>query len=183
MAVNLSSSETVRPALEARSRAGEQFVAGIEALLLTVWLGAMIFFSFAVAPTVFAVLPTRELAGQVVNSLIGKIEWIGLLGGPLLLLLQLFAWPKRESEAKARVVRAILLVVMTLLAAASRFWVSAKLRGLRAQIGGPIDDIPLTDALRVEFNALHGVSVSLMGAAMLAGIIVIFLTVRIWLKR
>src|SRR5689334_14960934 len=162
MAVNISSSETVKPALEARPRAGEQVVACIEAALLTVWLGAMIFFSFAIAPTVFAVLPTRELAGQVVNSLIGKLEWIGLICGPLLLLLQFSAWPKRETEAKARVVRAILLGMMTLLVAASRFWVSAKLRALRAQIGGPIDDIPLTDALRVEFNALHGVSVSLM---------------------
>jgi len=183
MAVNISGSETVKPALEVRSRGGEQFVAGIEALLLTIWLGAMIFFSFAVAPTAFAVLPTRELAGQVVSSLIGKLELIGLICGPLLLLLQLFAWPRRETEAKARVLRVILLVVMTLLVAASRFWVSAKLHGLRAQIGGPIDDIPLTDALRVEFNALHGVSVSLMGATMLAGLVVIFLTVRIWLKR
>jgi Domain of unknown function (DUF4149) len=183
MAVNLTNSETVKPALEARSGAGEQLVAFIEALLLTVWLGAMIFFSFAIAPTVFAVLPTRELAGQVVSSLIGKLELIGLICGPLLLLLQLFAWPKREAEAKMRVVRAILLIVMTLLVAASRFWVSAKLHALRAQIGGPIDDIPVTDALRVEFNALHGVSVSLMGATMLAGIVVIFLTVRLWLKR
>jgi hypothetical protein len=179
----MTSPETVKPALEARPGAGGQFVACAEALLLTLWLGAMIFFSFAVAPSAFAVLPTRELAGQVVNSLIGKIEWIGLVCGPLLLLLQLFAWPKRDDEAKARVARAILLAAMTLLAAASRFWVSAKLRGLRAQIGGPIDDLPLTDALRVEFNALHGVSVSLMGAAMLAGVVVIFLTVRVWLKR
>src|SRR5205085_7802922 len=144
---------------------------------------SMLFFAFAVAPTVFAVLPTRELAGQVVNSLIGKIEWVGLVCGPLLLLSQLFAWPRREAEAKARVVRIILLALMTLLVAASRFWVSAKMHALRAQIGGPIDDIPVTDALRVEFNALHGVSVSLMGATMLAGFAVIFLTVRLWLKR
>lgn len=183
MTVNLTNSETVKPALEARSGAGEQLVAFIEALLLTVWLSAMIFFSFAIAPTVFAVLPTRELAGQVVSNLIGKLELIGLICGPLLLLLQLFAWPKREAEAKTRVVRAILLIVMTLLVAASRFWVSAKMHALRAQIGGPIDDIPVTDALRVEFNALHGVSVSLMGATLLAGIVVIFLTVRLWLKR
>jgi hypothetical protein len=183
MAVNLTDSETVKPALEARSGAGEQFVAFIEALLLTAWLGAMIFFSFAIAPTVFAVLPSRELAGQVVNRLVDKLELIGLICGPSLLLLQLCAWPKREAEAKARAVRAILLIVMTLLVAASRFWVSAKMHALRAQIGGPIDDIPVTDALRVEFNALHGVSVSLMGATMLAGIVVIFLTVRLWLKR
>jgi Domain of unknown function (DUF4149) len=183
MAVNIKSPESAKLALEASSGASGQFIAFVEALLLTLWLGAMFFFSFAVAPTVFAVLPTRELAGQVVNSLIGKLELIGLICGPLLLLSQLAAWPKRAPEAKARVLRVILLVLMTLLVAASRFWVSAKMHALRAQIGSPIDDIPVTDPQRVEFNALHGVSVSLMGATMLAGLVVIFLTVRLWRKR
>ena len=67
--------------------------------------------------------------------------------------------------------------------AASRFWVSAKLHALRAQLNGPIDDLPVTDPLRVEFSALHGVSVSLMGATLLAGVVVILITVRLWLKR
>ena len=183
MSVNVKSDGSVKPALEASSRAGGQLVAYAEALLLMLWLGAMLFFSFAVAPTAFAVLPTRELAGQVVSSLIGKLELIGLVCGPLLLLSQFAAWPRRQAAAKARVLRAILLVLMTLLVAASRFWVSAKLHALRAQIGGPIDDVPMTDTLRVEFNALHGVSVSLMTATMLAGLVVIFLTVYLWRKR
>jgi hypothetical protein len=183
MAANVTNSETAKPALRANLRAGEQLVASVEALLLTVWLGGMIFFSLATAPTVFAVLPTRELAGQVVNSLIGKLEWIGLVCGPLLLLSQGFAWPKRDTEAKSRVLRMVMLGLMTLLVMASRFWVSAKMHLLRAQIGGPIDDIPITDPLRVEFNALHGVSVSLLGATLLAGLVVLFLSVRLWLKR
>jgi hypothetical protein len=183
MSVDLTQPETTEAALKAEPSAGQQFVAFTEALVLVVWLGGMIFFSSAVAQSAFGVLPTRELAGQVVSSLIGKLEWIGLICGPLLLLLQIFAWPKREAEAKTRAVRAILLVVMTFLVVASHFWVSAKIHALRAQIGGPIDDIPVTDPLRVEFNALHGVSVSFMGATLFAGLVVIFLTVRTWLKR
>jgi hypothetical protein len=183
MAANVANSETAKPAPEASPTASEQIIAGLEALLLTVWLGAMIFFSFAVAPTVFAVLPTRELAGQVVNSLIVRIELIGLVCGPLLLLSHLVLWPKRPAEAKARVVRVILLVLMTLLVVASRFWVSAKMHALRSQLTGPIDNLPVTDPLRVEFSALHGVSVSLLGATMLAGIVVILITVHLWLKR
>lgn len=183
MAANVANSETAKPAMGTGLRAGEQLIASVEALLLTIWLGGMIFFSFAVAPTVFAVLPTRELAGQVVNGLIGKVEWIGLVCGPLLLLSQRFAWPKRDAEAKSRVLRIIMLGLMTLLVAASRFYVSAKMHALRAQINGPIDDIPITDPLRVEFNALHGLSVGLMGAALIAGVVVLFLSVRLWLKR
>src|SRR5689334_1255832 len=175
MSVNIKNAESVKPALKASSRAGGHFVAYAEALLLTIWLGAMIFFSLAVAPTAFAVLPTRELAGQVVSSLIGKLEWIGLICGPLLLLSQLFIWPKRDTEAKSRIVRIIMLALMTLLVAGSRFYVSAKIHALRAQISGAIDSLPLSDPLRGEFNALHGLSVSLMGATMLIGFIVLFL--------
>ena len=183
MAATSTNAGGVKTATAATTGAWQQVVAWLESIALVVWLGGMIFFSFAVAPGAFSVLPTRELAGRVVNNLIGKLELVGLVCGPLLLLLQATAWPKRESEAKSRILRAILLAVMTILIAGSRFWVSPKISALRAEIGVPIDEIPLTDALRVQFNALHGVSVSLMAATMIGGFAVLLLTVRIWLKR
>ncbi|MFB3127344.1 MAG: DUF4149 domain-containing protein, partial [Candidatus Acidiferrales bacterium] len=36
----------------------------VETLALGLWLGSMVFLSFVVAPAAFAVLPSRELAGQ-----------------------------------------------------------------------------------------------------------------------
>ena len=182
MAVDVAQSETLKPAVAAAST-GQQVMAFIEALLLAVWLGGMIFFSFAVAPSAFAVLPTRELAGAVVTSAIGKLEILGLVIGPLLILMQFFGWQSRNISEKTKVVRVLLLVIMVVAMAASRFWVSTKMVALRAQMGGLIDSTPTTDPLRVEFNALHGYSVGLMGTAMLGGLIVLFLTVRSWLKR
>src|SRR6185369_14593650 len=99
MAVNVAKSETVKPALEAGFGAGQQIIAFIEALLVAVWLGSMIFFSFAVAPSAFAVLPTRELAGAMVTSAIGKVEMLGLIIGPLLLIFQLTTWRSRPATA------------------------------------------------------------------------------------
>ena len=183
MAVNVAKSETAKPALGATFGAGQQTVAFVEVLLLAVWLGSMIFFSFAVAPSAFAVLPSREMAGAVVTSTIGKLEILGLIIGPLLLLIQLTSWRSRAASAKITTLRAILLLMMTASAAASRFWVSAKLVSLRQAMGGVIDDVAVTDPLRIEFNALHGYSVGLMSVAMLAGLVVLFLTVRSWLKR
>lgn len=183
MAVNVAKPETVKPAPEAGFGVGQQVVAFTEALMLAVWLGSMVFFSFAVAPSAFAVLPTRELAGAIVTSTIGKVEMLGLIIGPLLFILQLTAWRPRAASAKTRVLRALLLLMMIAAAAASRFWVSAKLVSLRQAMGGMIDNIPVTDPLRIEFNALHGYSVGLMGACMLAGFVVLFLTVHSWLKR
>ena len=179
MAANVARTETAKPA----PGAGQQAVAFIEALLLAVWIGSMIFFSFAVAPSAFAVLPSREMAGALVTSTIGKVEILGLVIGPLLLLIQFSAWRSREAGAKVTTLRAMLLLMMTAAAAASRFWVSAKLVSLRHAMGGVIDDVAVTDPLRVEFNALHGYSVGLMSAAMLAGFAVLFLTLRSWLKR
>ena len=72
-----------------RITTGVAIPAFLEVLLLGVWLGSMIFFSFVVAPRAFAILPTRYLAGQLVSSALSRLEIIGLIAGPLLILLRL----------------------------------------------------------------------------------------------
>lgn len=183
MAVSTARTEVVEQAPEAGYTAGQQAIAFAEALLVSAWLGSMLFFSFAVAPSAFAVLPTRELAGKVVTSAISKIELMGLVIGPLLILIQLSAWRVQRAMTGAKSLRLILLCVMIAMAALSHFWVSAKMVSLRLAMGGLIDDVPATDPLRVEFNDLHRFSVWFMGTAMLAGLAVLFLTVRSWLRR
>lgn len=173
----------MKQAPEANPTLGRQVVAFIEALLISVWIGSMIFFSFALAPSAFAVLPSREMAGKIVTSAISKVELLGLIIGPLLILIQLATWRMWHVSGASKVLRLVLLCVMIAMAALSRFWVSAKMVSLRLAMGGMIDDIPATDPLRVEFNGLHQYSVAFMGAAMLAGFVVLFLTVRSWLKR
>ncbi len=161
---------------------GRQITSFIEALLLAVWIGSMIFFSFAVAPTAFAVLNDRELAGRIVTATISRVEWIGLIAGPLLLLIQATTWRGVAPGGAAKVIRGLLLVLMTAMAALSKFWVSAKMASLRVQMGG-IENVPVDNPLRVEFNFLHQFSTSAMAVALLAGFAVLFLTVRSWLKR
>ncbi len=161
---------------------GVQLLAFAETLLIALWLGGMVFFSFAVAPSAFSALPSRHLAGMIVNSTLGKIEIIGLAIGSLLLLIQAASWRARSGEGRSRIIRLSLIGVMIACSALSRFWVSAALREIRNRIGN-IDELSLTDPLRVEFNDLHQYSVALMGAAMAAGVAVLFLSVRSWLRR
>ena len=52
------------------------FVRFLMLLSLVVWIGGLIFFAFVLAPTVFAVLPTRQLAGNVVNRSLGILHWM-----------------------------------------------------------------------------------------------------------
>src|SRR5215208_6040383 len=99
MAVSAAPPETLKQAPEAVSTPGQRIIAFIETLLLSVWLGSMIFFSFALAPSAFAVLPTRELAGKIVTSAISKVELLGLIIGPVLILIQLATWRARRVTA------------------------------------------------------------------------------------
>ena len=181
------SSRTTLPAVEvapeARFGAAQQLTAYIEVLLLGVWLGAMIFFSFAVAPGAFSVLPTREMAGVMVTSTIGKIEILGLIIGPLLILIHAANWRSRHASVAIKALQSVLILLMVASAGLSRFWVSPVMVALRAAMGGHIDDVAVTDPMRVQFNDLHRYSVALMSAAIIAGLVVLFLTVRSWLKR
>lgn len=180
MAVSTVKPEMAKPA--AGAGFGVQALAFAETLLLALWLGGMVFFSFAVAPSAFSALPSRHLAGMIVNSTLGKIEIIGLAIGSMLLLVQAAAWRARSNEGRSRIIRLSLIAVMIACAALSRFWISTALREIRGRIGN-IDELPLTDPLRVQFNDLHQYSVALMGAAMAAGIVVLFLSVKSWLRR
>jgi len=182
MATEVTSPASVAPVPAARLGAGRHVAAFIEVLLLGVWLGAMMFFSFAVAPSAFAVLPTREMAGVMVTSSIGKLEVLGMVFGILLLLMRAANWRQRASSGAVKILHALLLLVMIGSAALSRFWISPAMVSLRAQMGGRIDDVAISDPLRAQFNDLHQYSVGLMSAAMISGLVVLFLTVRSWLK-
>jgi hypothetical protein len=152
-------------------------LAYIEIFLLGAWVGAMLFFSFAVAPSAFSALPSRHLAGLLVTSSIAKLELLGLIIGPLLILLCAIG---SKDYARAR---SALILIMTASAALSRLAVTPRMTKLRASMGGIIDNVPASDPLRIEFNKLHDYSVALMSIAILSGLVAFYLTVHSWIKR
>jgi hypothetical protein len=87
-------------------------------------------------------------------------------------------WRRSDSSKTTKIVRPLLILVMVAAAALSHFWISPAMVSLRASMGVPIDEVPLNDPVRVWFNNLHQYSVALMGTAMIAGLVVLFLTVR-----
>lgn len=183
MAAGLTTSTDLEMNAGARLGFAQQIAAFVEVLLLGAWLGSMMFFSFAVAPSAFAVLPTREMAGVMVTSSIGKIEVVGLLIGSVLILIHAARWRTRPPSRAVKTLQAALLILMIASAGLSRFWISPAMVSLRAAMGGHIDDVASTDPLRIQFNDLHQYSVGLMSVAMISGLVVLFLTVRSWLNR
>src|ERR1035438_2429081 len=63
------------------SEVAMSFVRYLMLLSLVIWIGGLIFFAFVLAPTVFAVLPTRQLAGNVVNRSLGIMHWMAISCG------------------------------------------------------------------------------------------------------
>ena len=150
-----------------------KFVAYGRTFLIGLWLGAALFFSFAVAPSAFAVLPLRELAGAVVNRTLAIINLSGFVVG-LILLASSYAARQNVSRVKLWIEHGLLLL-LTAACAFGQFVIAARLHNLREQIGRPIDEIALDDPLRVAFNDLHGYSVTILSAAMLSAVVIFFL--------
>ncbi|MGQ9896832.1 MAG: DUF4149 domain-containing protein [Acidobacteriota bacterium] len=150
-------------------------------LVLALWLGAMVFFSAAVAPSAFGVLPTRYLAGTLVNSVLGKLEWWGLVCGVLLIAIQT-ALVIRAAKLRAWAGRLAvgLPVLMTLVVGLSKFVVSAKLAAIRMALGSGLEKLPLDDPMRVTFAAWHQYSVWLMGFNILAAVVLVVVH-HVWL--
>ena len=144
-------------------------------LLLGVWLGAAIFFSAAVAPSVFAVLRSaglanaNTLAGSVVNRLLTIINQGGFEIALFVLVISYFIL--RTRKRLARFAGMISLAIMAIMTGLGHWVIGARLAALRAAMQLPIDQIALPDPRRIEFDRLHQYSVAALGVAMIAGLI------------
>lgn len=142
-------------------------------LLVALWLGAAIFFASAVAPSAFGVLPSRELAGAVVNRTLAIVNYGGFIIG-LFLIISSYVSRAGVNRVKLWLEQGVLLI-MTAACAFGQFVISARLAQLRQQIGRPIDEIAESDPLRIAFNDLHGYSVTVLAVAMISALVAFFL--------
>lgn len=141
----------------------------IRLVLLGLWIGAMSFFSFFVAPGAFAVLPSHQ-AGAIVSRTLAGLEIFGLALGVIILIIALAA---PSPRGKAKFFESITLVLMIVAMAISRFTVSARLHDIRARLGEALATLPPTDPTRATFDMLHQVSVGLMSFNLIAALVLV----------
>lgn len=145
----------------------------IRIALLSCWLGVAAFFSFVIAPTVFRVLPTQHLAGQVVSRSLSVAEIIGIVIGATLLLILLFS---RGRKTNRFLFELIVTAIMTAAMVTSRL-VSGWMHSLRVQAGEGLYALPVSDPVRAGFDQLHKYSVGLMSVAMLGALVLIVMLI------
>ncbi len=146
-------------------------------LSLVVWIGGLVFFAFILAPTVFSVLPTRHLAGQVVTRALAALHWAGMVSGIVFAVTSMAYARATAGTPQALAVRHLLVYAMLLLTVVSQFGVTPRMHALRSAMG-EIDNVPPDNPARVQFNALHAWSTRLEGTVLLLGLVTLYLTAR-----
>jgi hypothetical protein len=144
-------------------------------LSLIVWLGGLIFFAFVLAPTVFSVLPTRHLAGNVVARSLSSLHWIGIISGIVFLASSMTYSQLSKGTPRLFAARHVLIALMLVLTLISQFNIMPRMDVLRASIG-EIDSVPIDNPVRMQFDALHVWSTRVEGGVLLLGLVVVYLT-------
>jgi hypothetical protein len=152
-------------------------------LSLVVWLGGLIFFASVLAPTVFSpgLLPTRHMAGAIVGRSLDRLHYMAIVSGIIFLIASMLCNRINAGNARPLAARHVLIVLMLLLTVISQFAISPKMHAIRAEIGvidGGIDNVPLDNPLRTEFDRLHVWSEKFEEAVLLLGLVALYTTAQ-----
>ena len=115
-----------------------------ERLLLTFWAGSLWTVGYVVAPTLFAVLDDRQLAGMLAGRLFEIVAYSGVFCGVLLLIGQV-------ARSGWKGWRVYVLLSMLVLTVVGQFMLQPRMAALKSQGGAAAD----------RFAMLHGVSSTL----------------------
>jgi hypothetical protein len=150
-----------------------KIIGDLRSLLLALWLGAACFFSFAVAPSAFGILPSADLAGSLVSRTLMIVNLSGIIIGAFLLLSSFL--PSRSANNILVWIERLLLLIMTLGTVIGQFVIALWMSQIRFSIGRPIEELAVDDPLRMQFNQLHIWSVRVLVIAMIAAALSYFL--------
>lgn len=142
-------------------------------LALIVWIGGIIFFAFVVAPALFTVLPTTQMAGNVVSVALGQLHAVGLIAGLVFLICSVVYNRIKYAQLRLFTATHILMVLMLAMTATSQFVVTPRMRQVRSSL-----TVPQSSSVREEFDRLHAWSTRLEGGTLLLGLGVVLLTAR-----
>jgi hypothetical protein len=141
-------------------------------LALIVWIGGIVFFAFVLAPTLFSVLPSH-MAGDVVAPALAKLHNIGLASGAVFLICSLLYDRLRYARFRMFTAANVLVVLMLVLTAISQFFITPRMRELRARAQNVANP-----SAYAEFNVLHAWSTRSEGAVLFLGLGLVIVTAR-----
>ena len=136
----------------------------VRLLVATLWAGSLWTVGYLVAPTLFATLYDRALAGTVAASMFRSEAWLSIACAVIMLALLVVA---KELDARRRRLLVVLAVAMLVCTLVSHFGLQPMMAELRT--GGEMEP-----AVKTRFGILHGMSsVIYLIQSVLAGALVI----------
>jgi len=140
-------------------------------LAITLWVGALFAIGYLAAPTLFAQLADRTLAGSLAGEMFRWVAWLGLACAAYLLL---FLMARRGFGVLKSSVFWLVLVMLGL-TVAGYFGIAPILAELKA------DALPrqvMESALRDRFATWHGISSGLYLVESLLGAVLVVIQMR-----
>lgn len=157
----------------------QTFLRAVRLLVMVLWVGGLCFFAFVVAPVAFTRLPSAHEAGLVVGGTLRVLHWIGLIGGTLFCLANIWLWFRAEVPARVGfAIQFTLVAVMLIVTAYSQFSILPRMDRDQQLAGGVIETAPLDNPGRIDFERLHPWSERLEGLVLLCGIGVVLVLAR-----
>jgi len=136
----------------------------IEQLFLTVWVGSLLAIGYLAVPVLFHALDDRQLAGQLAGQMFHIVNLIGMLSGPVLLVLSYL----QNRQGFLRLKRSYLIMAMLLLTLIAMFVLQPQMEAIKAQVGW--HDIA---GLKARFGQLHGISSVLYLLSTIFGVVLV----------
>ncbi|HRD32721.1 MAG TPA: DUF4149 domain-containing protein [Rhodocyclaceae bacterium] len=144
----------------------ERYAAHLLLIAVTLWVGALWAIGFIAAPTLFAMIPDRSLAGNVAGRLFELTGWIGI-GCAAWILLHAYA-VHRGAMFRNRIVGVVMLMLVASLA--TQFWIQPLMVQMKLEV------LPLevmASRLAERFARWHGISSLIYVAQSVLGLILV----------
>ena len=130
-----------------------KFATHARLVVAALWAGSLWTIGYMVAPTLFATLPDRVLAGSIAGSLFRVEAWLSVICAAILLVL--IRLPGDDADASRRKTRLYLVLGMLACTLIGYFGLQPFMSALRESAGA----IGVMNSdVRMQFGILHGIS-------------------------
>ena len=140
-------------------------------LAITLWVGGLWAIGFIAAPSLFASLKDRVLAGELAGNLFGLIAWVGMACAAYLLVYLTM----RRCRAALETAVFWLVLAMLVLALAGHFGIQPILAQLKAEA---FPQSVMESAVKGRFVVWHGIASGLYSVQSLLGVALVLLQGR-----
>lgn len=159
----------------------DSLVLSLHLAAIALALGPPLFFGAVVAPAVFRVLPTRDLAGALQSPILSQLC---AMGQACFAVLFATGWWLTRGEAKgSRALLTRLPVLGFFAALVIRQLLIPPIDRIRAEAPGLIDSLPAGDPSKILLDRYHRLSTGFFSLELAAALLILLLTARLLSRR